>query len=348
MSVCLSVCLFVCLSVSPTFYSLSPDTQICISAETVFRSTFTSSSPSSRLFCVVTDNYPGRLQFSQPQYITTAEQFTSELASHTTAGDVPPPSSLLLSQRSSYRTGDPVEVEYSSGARGFLSLPSPLNGQQCHDGNPITYLLEQAFSCERHWTLLEDICTDSSPLNAQNYYTGFTISSLPSSSSSSSSSSNISITLGTYECRNLTGHVISCDNPTPPPPQYNSTLLSCDHVLLEVTYTITHNGSQGITAARADIITGQVVNNLTSLRQRYAVMFASEDEPSIIVKRSGNPGYLTGRPVLAGVIEGEKVNISVDSREWLTVMAGGGECRTGGQRLSVLFREDMRIACTLK
>ena len=37
--------------------------------------------------------------------------------------------------------------------------------------------------------------------------------------------------------------------------------------LLELSYTIRHNGSQGITSVTADLVVGQIDNDVTSLQQ---------------------------------------------------------------------------------
>ena len=332
----------------------SSNTQICISADAIFRSSqpssSTSSSSFSQLFCVLTDNNPGRLQFTQPQYITTTEQFSEQLTLHATPGDIPPsPPSSLTPPHTIYRTGDPIQVEYSSSFKGFFSLPSPLNSKQCHDGNPITYLVDMNSVCEQRWSTLQDVCTSSSVLNSQNYYIGFSILSLPSSTqSSSANSSNIPVTLGTYQCRNASGEVTSCDSPLPPTPEYNATSGLCNHVLLEVLYTIRHNGSQGIISVTADILIGQVTNDVTSLSQRFSVQFVRGSDASATIKRSGNPGYVDGLPVLAGVQESGMVNLSSDISRWMTVMAGGGACQVGGPRENVRFGDDLRTACILR
>ena len=66
------------------------------------------------------------------------------------------------------------------------------------------------------------------------------------------------------------------------------------------------------------------------------------------MKRSGNPGYVDGRAILGGVLEGDAVNVSSDASEWVTVMMGGGVCQVGGARVNVQFREDLRTACILR
>ena len=141
---------------------------------------------------------------------------------------------------------------------------------------------------------------------------------------------------------------MSCDSSTPSTPEYN-TSASCENVLLELSYTIRHNGSQGITSVTADIVIGQIDNDITSLQQSFSVRFLLDGEvDGASTKRSGNPGYGDGRPILGGVLEGDSVNVSSDTSEWVTVMMGGGVCQVGGARLNVQFREDLRTACILK
>lgn len=315
----------------------SSSSEVCVPAEAIFLATVSSSSSDGRLFCVLVDNNPGRLTFSQPNYVSNAVEFSSQLTLHASPGDTAaPPSSAAPPQGTYYRSGDPVLVQYSNGAEGLFSLPSPLNGQLCHDRNPITYLSDQELSCERRWVSLADACSSSSFLNALNYYQAFTLSS-------PSSSSDVPLTLASYQCLNESGHVMPCDSATPPTPQYNSTLGSCDSVVREVTYIVTHNGTEGIISAAVSVVTGILREPASVLEQKFAVRFSNGQLSGL--KRSGNPGYQDGLPVLAGTLDGQSVNISSDNEEWLTVMAGGKDC---GRRVSVRFREDIKTSCNYR
>jgi tectonic-1/3 len=73
-------------------------------------------------------------------------------------------------------------------------------------------------------------------------------------------------------------------------------------------------------------------------------------------RRSGNPGYIIGLPVMAGTLVTNTdvggttryaINVSSDNSEWLTMVAGG-RCEEATSRLnrkSVLFGIGMRSSC---
>lgn len=321
----------------------SSDTRQCIGSNIIFRTSF-SHTVSSELFCIYTDNYPGRMEFSSLDVISSENDIDSKLAIHSNAWDLAtPPHSFNPLQTEFYRSGDPIQISYISGGIGYLSLPSPLNGELCHDGNPITYLNELSQECVRYISD-DSICSSSSSLNSQIYYQNITLLSSPSSNI------KIPITIQTLTCYNLIGQQVSCDIEDPPEPYFDNLKMTCNNIVLKVDYTIFHNTSQGILSAHVNIITGSVT--IGPVVQSFSVKFkfvgVVDNVTDNIVKRSGNPGYIDGQPVIAGVLTGDRIEVEVNSGRWLSLLKQNtmGEC--SDQREGVKFKDKTHSSCILR
>lgn len=142
---------------------------------------------------------------------------------------------------------------------------------------------------------------------------------------------------------------------------YNSDTGNCETVVREVRYMIYHNGTKEITKVHVYVW----LTNITlysELSQNFIVTFhwARHGKP---FHRSGNPGYIIGKPVMTGRkviqsigIEGEvdKEAIEFDENvdEWLSIAAANkdGGCDLEGNsgnsfRQSVTFGEDRWSSC---
>ena len=144
-------------------------------------------------------------------------------------------------------------------------------------------------------------------------------------------------------------------------PVYNSDTGNCENVVKELRYMIYHNGTKEITKVNVYMW----LTNITlysELSQNFYVTFhwARHGKP---FHRSGNPGYIIGKPVMTGRkviqsvgIEGEvdKEAIEFDENveEWLSIAAAkkDGNCDLEGNsgnsfRQSVTFGEDRWSSC---
>ena len=330
-------------------FSCSSLSRQCLPASVLFRTSLLSTSDSD-LFCIYSDNYPGRLMFSSSVYINTINEFNTQLLLYGRTGDQPSVISTTAATNNDndqYKSGDVLRIRYttgSTGLTGYLSLPSSFNGAICHDDNPITYLNDQRSTCSRILSQDGSECVSESSLNPLKYYENISISVRPGSNDLLPlSNTNIS-------CINTAGALVACDNDITP--RYNGT--HCNSVLKGLEYIIFHNGTQGvlntivIVTVQVEVPVGSIVN------QEYSVQFISNGTvvPSLIVKRSGAPGYVAGSPVLAGELNTatNEVTVSADNNNWLTLLRGGGarggDC--GNQRSSVSFRDNMKTSCVLR
>jgi len=134
----------------------------------------------------------------------------------------------------------------------------------------------------------------------------------------------------------------------PTSPEYDTPF--CHNVLLEASYIVIHNGSGEILDASVDLTLGTLSSQQAIVLQTFKVRFVmAEQIESIMLQRSGKPGYLDGERLLAGFLtDFNQINISVDSSKWLSVRSSSADCQMRSTEVSVRFREDIVTACTLK
>ncbi|KAI8484988.1 Tectonic-1 [Branchiostoma belcheri] len=168
----------------------------------------------------------------------------------------------------------------------------------------------------------------------------------------------VNFTLANITCQDRQGHIVSCGftGGSVPGPVYNTTSGFCDNMVLSVAYTVTHNGSQGISAVEVSFTLGSLHSTQTSVQQTFAITFNKQDSVAGF-RRSGNPGYVVGEPLLAGTLvettsatSGEQVRsieVSSNRNSWLTMLSSiaDGSCLSSGDRTPVVFGEDMRSGC---
>ena len=293
--------------------------------------------------------------FPTSTIITTLNELNNQLLVFSRTRDLTtPPSSFTPSTNEFYKSGDPLSIIYDSGILGYLALPTSLNGDVCHDGNPITFLNNQTSTCTRYLRVGGGEC---SLFNALNYYNNFSLSTTPYLQNGNNSL--IQFETRNIKCYDLIGQQVSCDD-TISPPVYNETSMICDNALLAINYNVLHRGSQGLVKGFVDISIGKVMSG--PVRQQFSVHFFSvsgldSNETNFTqviegadVRRSGNPGYLDGQPVLAGNLlsDSNEVNVNLNQMDWLTVLKAGSRGECDGGRESVTFRDSMKTSCILR
>lgn len=318
----------------------------CINEGLIFRTSL-SHSVLSGLFCVYTDNYPGRREFSSVEAVSSVSIASEKIKEFGNTGsniyNVP---SLDPHESEYYRSHDPIEVMFDNDALGILPLPTSLNGALCTDGNPVTYLNDESSTCSRYISPTGMECSASSSLNAEVFYTNFSVLVFPSSMQMDNFTS-IPVVVSQLTCYNLIGELTPCDSNSLTP-VYDETLSICNNTLLSLSYTIEHNATQGLMSVSAGISIGQVASG-GYITQSFSVQFMYyNDSNSQPVVRPGNPGYIPHEPVLAGIINEDSIIVSTDSSNWLTVAMADDKGLCLGQRDSVTFKDSYRSSCILK
>ena len=334
----LAVCVF-CFFFSST-------SSFCINGYDIFRSSLTNSRLSN-LFCVYTDNYPGRREFSSINTVSTLPEAEDSIVEFGNTGSLLSANPSFEPYESEYyRSGDPIEIVYNNDASGYLPLPSALNGDFCHDGNPITYLNDKTSTCTRYLSSNGQECAVMSSLNAEVFYRNFSVLAFPASAENDNTTL-IPVELESLTCRDLIGQEVSCDSVDPP--LFDSPSLVCNNALLSLSYIIVHNATQGIISVSMNIVVGVVP--IGYIAQSFSVEFVyfdTNETESIDFVRPGNPGYIQGQPILGGNIVDDTVNVSSSSNLWFTVPFGDNNGLCQKHRDSIVFRNDHRSSCIFK
>nr|CAD7598028.1 unnamed protein product [Timema genevievae] len=104
----------------------------------------------------------------------------------------------------------------------------------------------------------------------------------------------------------------------------------CSNVVKNVHYDITHNGTHGIVRVAAYFWLTNISLSTSEILQSFSVKFLWAEQDKIPFHRSGRPGYIVGKPVMAGrkvthtVLtetgdEMEAIEVTEDPNLWLTV-----------------------------
>uniref|UniRef100_A0A8D0HD62 Tectonic family member 3 n=1 Tax=Sphenodon punctatus TaxID=8508 RepID=A0A8D0HD62_SPHPU len=182
--------------------------------------------------------------------------------------------------------GDPIQT-YFAASSVLSTLQQPVGigvSERCVDGNPAAFLESKNTSCTRMLTNLSESCTMDPSLNAASYYSDFTVLKVYSDTKTTAFLFQVKI--------------IPVLQPEAPWMDGNT----CHNVVSEVIYEVAFSGIHGIQNVSVEFkVTSVSGTPGTSFRQQFTLHFrvSQSRTPSRTTHRSGNPGYLTGAPVLA-------------------------------------------------
>ncbi|XP_033753081.1 tectonic-3-like [Pecten maximus] len=170
----------------------------------------------------------------------------------------------------------------------------------------------------------------------------------------------VPITVDSVTCQDVNGQALTCPTNSPIDPTYTSG--TCSNVVLGVEYILGYGSGipefleetqQVVTSARVRLTLGNINQASLPITQKYSAKFEGASEANV-VEKSGNPGYLVGKPVRAGVrynIAGNSSFAVSESLYDLTLVksTGSGDCATGSaNRIQVNFGEDVRTGCLIR
>ncbi|NXH11642.1 TECT3 protein, partial [Bucco capensis] len=253
------------------------------------------------LFCVQMED-PMLNYFQQPQDIKDSDflKLFKQYGRHSFSAL----SQLQPSFPAFYRAGDPILIYFdSSSVLSLLRQPVKMGASGlCVDGNPAGFLDSKSTSCTRIFANLSKSCTADPALDAASYYRGFSVLKVPVA----------------------------------------DTIVQS----MKVIYEIEFNGTHGIQSVSVWFKVSNISGTSgSSLQQRFTLHFWVSAPivpglfPRLWLPRSGNPGYVTGAPlVLAG--SGALQHMSILQSE------GDGSC-SQFLRHTVQFGRNMRTGCKL-
>ncbi|KAL5007458.1 hypothetical protein ScPMuIL_016264 [Solemya velum] len=317
------------------------------------------------LFCIYYDNKADRNYYTIPEVITTAETFNNYLSQYADKTFMPQSAAPTV-YGEFYKAGDPVYIVYENLVQGVLRLPSPLGSSVCTDSNPTAFLHDQSFQCIRDIDLQAD-CQTVSFLNAANFIDGFKVVKTPSlfnlytNRSENTQNDNVfnnTMTVvptaaAVHLCRNSAGLTSVCTTNEIRSPTFNNVTNTCDNAVVQVNYMVVYQGTDGISSLEIQFTFASVGATNLPLVQEYRATYNKPNENDT-VQRSGNPGYVIGEPIMAGVLDTnsskQSINLNGNRNQWMTVVkaSADGNCfNDSDDRSPVLFGVSMRSGCLL-
>ncbi|KAH0623858.1 hypothetical protein JD844_007029, partial [Phrynosoma platyrhinos] len=300
--------------------------QVCLEKSLIFRNNIpyrTQILPSPDgcvlLFCVQLND--SKLNYLQEPQLVTKANFPALSAQY--GG-----SSFLLSEQvqsppvAFYRVGDQIQTYFAASSMlSVLKQPTSLGvSQLCVDENPAAFLESKTTSCVRIFTDLMSSCTTDPALDAASYYRDFTVLKVP-----------VNITV----FQPVQVNIIAVSEPASP--SLNGNI--CHNVVSEVAYEVQFNGIHGIQEVSVQFKVANISGNPgATLQQHFSLHFWSR-RPSSTKQRSGNPGYITGAPL---------ITLYNGTQQYLTILKNKDDNHCSAtKRYTVRFRENVRTSCQL-
>ncbi|CAK6436248.1 unnamed protein product [Pipistrellus nathusii] len=308
--------------------SVRSSSWVCVDNSLIFRSN--SPFPSRvvmdpngiKQFCVHVNN--SKLNYFQKPQTVNASNFQTPA----TEFGGQPFDSILQTQSppSFYRAGDPILTYFSKwSALSWLRQPAGVGaGGLCVESNPAGFLESKSTTCVRFFKNLADSCASDPALNAVSYY-NFTVLKVPR---------------GMTDLQNMKFQV-----PVTPVSQAASPLLAgntCQNAVSQVIYEIETNGTFGIQKVSASFgQTNLTVEPGTSLQQQFIIRFRAFQSTATSPPgpRSGNPGYVVGKPLLA---------LTGDISHSVTLLQSQGDGTCSVRRHKVQFGVNAMSGCKLR
>uniref|UniRef100_A0A8V0XC59 Tectonic family member 3 n=1 Tax=Gallus gallus TaxID=9031 RepID=A0A8V0XC59_CHICK len=223
-----------------------------------------------------------------------------------------------------YRAGDPILIYFDSlSVLSVLRQPVKMGvSGLCVDGNPAGFLESKSTSCTRIFTNLSGSCVSDPALNAASYYRDFSVLKVPINDTIAESMKVRISPIG------------------PPGAPYMEDNV-CNNAVSEVIYEIEFNGTYGIQSVSVQFkVTSISGSSGFSLQQQhFTLRFWTRMLPHTL-PRSGNPGYITGAPLLIA-------NDSAVQHMSILQSEGDGSC-SQFLRHTVRFGSNTRTGCKLR
>uniref|UniRef100_A0A7S3K434 Tectonic domain-containing protein n=1 Tax=Aureoumbra lagunensis TaxID=44058 RepID=A0A7S3K434_9STRA len=314
------------------------------------------------------DESQGQKNYDYPFWIEDEEIYSSDQSFD--AGDFIPAAFAVTDLSSG--GGIPLSDGYIDAFQGILPLPVPNNNGICSEAASVKFATPQSSTCIRLIQNLEAEC--ASTLGSFRWSASLYLGT-NGAASSSGSTDWIPVTIRSVKYTNFydttqTEHETFNDADVDCDATYGTSTSclgtssataneTCFNALVAVHYDIVHqsDGINSIVEAFADLLLTDIPqsanndDNIIIIRQYYSVGFRSQaaiarSQANIVNRtRSGNPGYLFGRPLLAGANGNNDVIRPLADGLQLVAASGHGDCH---DTISVPFGADTRTGCILR
>ncbi|KAG1970842.1 tectonic-1 [Pimephales promelas] len=283
------------------------------------------------IFCIQTANYEEGLMFATPE-VPTEENFDSLFGrflgfffgrlSLTSA-----PQSPDVGNSSGYQYGDVILTVNAEGEQELFTFPAAAGTAHCLDANPAGFLKDQTSRCMRSFDLARD-CATLEAL-ALRTYINFNIRS-----GKKQEAQVIGVEVAAITLQSLEGTRTPVD-PADSAVYFPLLLESgdvCNNVVQQLKYTFRYSEAGEILNVSASFLLGAIKSVTVPIQQEFHITFMQKISSTAGLRFSGNPGYLVGRPLVAGTRTAE---YPLFEPVW-------------ADRSPVMFGIDMVSGCTLK
>ncbi|XP_078010427.1 tectonic-1 isoform X2 [Phascolarctos cinereus] len=331
---------------------VSSDRKLCFQKIAVYEMNFTAHPPerlfyladqtNPSLFCLYTLNYKAELSFITPEFPNenNFDNFLKKSGNYanTKESNIYHPTILNTPTATKYKYRVPVQTSDS-----FLKLPCPLLASQCSDNNPVGFLMNEVFRCNRRVTLEQ--CGEDRALSMGQYIQ-------PKILAEPNSSKEIPVTVRAVFLQSLNKTVTQntqSDALLHPTFVNINGLKACTNVVLKLKYSITYTEAGEITKADIHFLLGTVSSSMLPLQQQFQVQFLQQNIKSFPL--SGNPGYVPGLPLIAGFEIESQIVQSTNRYGQFTIFHSTAEqnCLLAeGLRKPVVFGYNMVTGCKIR
>ncbi|CAF3636143.1 unnamed protein product [Rotaria sp. Silwood1] len=224
--------------------------------------------------------------------------------------------------------GTPIELtDYQAGISifryisttnitSYYSLPIKLfNSQICSGLQPITYMNDFDSTCAQ--PVNDQTCVGA--LSATKYIGSFCLLTNPATLASNNRS---------YICCSGIATSTSWADPT------------CSNALQSLTMKIFYINPIGITNCSI-ILNTTDANSGNTVQQTFTIRFIQNGSTPSTTSRSGNPGYIQGAPIIAGILNGSSVDVS----DFTILQASANRYCSNNNRITVRFGENVQSSC---
>ncbi|XP_054714788.1 tectonic-3-like [Uloborus diversus] len=284
--------------------NLTPDKNYCYQKDLILRNNTPykmEKDPESSLFCIVHDNFKEHLRFKDMPIIESHRDLKLILKNQ---------KENKFSWDKEALKDEPYAVEWRHGSLIYISspavnhqswsFPSSCFSEICACNQRIYYLQDFTSSCSIIVNNLEDECEKNPSLSADEY-TDFCIKSDTTSSVSRSNLADLIVhTQVTNSSDDLNNEYSSnnlCAKRSLRRPTKNNSM--CNNVVNKIEFVVETDSVAGVTKLETKFYYIDLTNDKRMFTQHFSVNFKWFNT-SDVSKRSGNPGYQVGMPILAG------------------------------------------------
>ncbi|XP_067119935.1 tectonic-3-like [Centruroides vittatus] len=351
----------------------------CVSKETVYVDNIKSEKLIERngLLCIIKDNFEERYKYFDQSSIGSIEEFKKKVPYQSY--------SWVLNIHNNeenfedrFKVGKPVYIiSRNENKIKQWWLPAKSFNGDCKATKVSRYMIDEKVTCRQIVHNSKQACLKNKWLNARTFYKDFYFYIHSELNNDQINVTNINFTISknesnldlciygnscipvtpaeNYICRDFNGISQNCSlikrEILSPKPGNNDL---CLNVVVKVEYNIIHDGVNGIQEVIFNCETDTL--NLTKgiFTQQFVVNYIWKNNGTVF-RRSGNPGYIMGQPILAGSLvktftSKPAILLNSDS-DWLTIMGkqSNGYCSPKNEdRLPVKFGENLRTGCLYK